>query len=285
MKLVLSTAPCPARSTAGDLLERWRWLAGEAIGALAVDVRLAAGQRHELLRLLPRHDLYCAQLTHPTNAGRQPPPCPVSDDREERLAARRALAPSLELAADFGVPAVLLMPAELALQPSTGALARLFAEGRDLPLGELNGARAARAPQLLDRLCEVLDPAVELAARLDVKLRLPGPTPWPHQVPDGVAAGQLCEIFAGAPLQRSTFVDWVHCAAALGQPATATTTPSVRLADACGLATRLPLGSGEVDWSAQDAALAAEEGVLTFVEAVRPEEVQRSVALITAQRK
>jgi hypothetical protein len=117
-----------------------------------------------------------------------------------------------------------------------------------------------------------------------VTIVLPWPPPWPQQLPDAAEVRELeLRCFAGAPLGSCLCTDWAHARSVLengdaAQPdAAATALACARVADACGLALRLPLGSGEARWQQTLEAAGEAERVLTLRSDVTAAEVARSV--------
>lgn len=287
MRVALSTSACPPSLTPAAVLERWSALAGGAIPVLALDEGRPGDLQGELLRLAARRGLSCCELAHPAwSAPTRPAASPASGDREERRTAARQLVDTVHRAADREVHRILVRPARISLAPEIARLRWLFALDRQLPLEELAAQRSARVAPALDGVRAALDPALEAAARLGVSLALAGPAPWPHLVPSSAEVQRLREEFRGAPLSWCCCTDWAAAAAALGiaDAAELPAPEALRLADAAGLSTRLPLGSGAL--VAEDVAEAlrdAELGVLTLRSDVDAAEVRRSVAWIERQ--
>jgi sugar phosphate isomerase/epimerase len=282
MRVALSTSACPRSLSPTAALARWRALAGDEVSALAVDERWPSEQQTELLRLTTSSGARCCELAHPTFSARtRPAASPASSDREERRAAGRQLVDTVQRAADREVLRVLLRPARISLTPEIARLRWLYALDRQLPLDDLAAQRSARIAPALDGLRAALDPALEAAARLGVRLALVGPAPWPHEVPRSAEVQLLREEFRGAPLGCCLRVDWAWAAAALGTADPLAAPEALHLADAAGLATRLPLGSGQLDAEHVAAALRdAAECVLTLRSDVERDEVRRSMQWI-----
>jgi hypothetical protein len=290
-RVLLSTSVCPLPAPAAAVLERCQELA-EGVAGLAFDPRLSSTVRDELLTLARAEHLACFELGHPAGAGTGSLPSPGSRDRAERLAARRALEETLVCAHRHGVRRVLLPPASLPLLPERSSLARRFARGEALGLEAIDQARAALAPAALDAECTVLEPCLRVAEALDLRLAIPWPAPWPHAFPDASELERLLAIFEGAPLAGCLCLDWaaVHrtlrgseAAASLPALLTPARLASLRVADACGLSQRLPLGAGEGGWRELLAELGEGEladRVLSFRPDTTAAEVARSLELL-----
>ena len=284
---LLSTAICPLPATATGLLERWRELSA-GLGGIALDPRIPADTRGELLALARRGGLRCPEISHLGGSG-DGRPSPCSTDRNERRAARASLEQTLVAAASGEVQRVLLTPTALPLRPERPAVARAFARGEPLEHEALDEARGSVAGAALDGLASVLEPCLLRAEAQTLTLVLPWPAPWPHAFPDAAEVAALCTIFEGAPLAGCLCLDWVDVWRALRPerepPRSAgPRLACLRVADACGLSQRLPLGTGEGSWREQLDALGASvdgvDRVLTFRPETRPEDVERSLALL-----
>ncbi|MCC6750010.1 MAG: hypothetical protein IT371_20260 [Deltaproteobacteria bacterium] len=254
-------------------------------------------------------------------APRRPAPRATSADRGERRAATELWRELVAFAASRGVVRLVASPEPLDLSTdSIEALRRRFACAEPLELEALEDERAARAQPALDGWRGLLDGVLKQATDLGVTLAFLTPTVWPHQCPNGEELGRLAEEFAGARLGTVHATDWAHARSALlGEPATSAPTPaplfastasglwlplpasapaaspapsqraasptaphdSARLADACGLRLRLPLGTGELPLPAALEHL-PETGdrVLTFDTACTAAEVERSLGLL-----
>jgi len=111
--------------------------------------------------------------------------------------------------------------------------------------------RTARAAPALDAVCLVLDSALQQAEGVGCELLLMMPTPWPWQFPNMGEVMRLLQEFAGAPLSGCFALDWWHVRRQLEpdrdvDPPAIQDVAQVRVADACGLSTRLPPGIGEL---------------------------------------
>jgi len=250
MPCFCSTSLCVLPAEPADMLACWESACGGSAMGLMLDARLGHQQQDELLRLARTRGVECIALAHPRSG---PPGLPAASaaslDRDEQRAARQQLVMTLQRAHRHGVGRVELGPTLLELSISRGALAGQFARGMDLQ--QMEPERAARAGGALDALCLVLDPALEQVSRLGGELLLPVPAPWPHQVPGPGDVQQLRGIFAGSPLRISLALDWWHVARQLAPQAVELELGGValvRAADASGLVTMLPPGTGELDW-------------------------------------
>ena len=249
----LSTSLCDAPSSAERVLERWRDVCQQRLDRIALGAHLTSAVQAPLLTLLPGAGLTCVELGHPLRSpDNRPAASFISEDRDERAAAVRQLSASVELAADSGVPRVVLHPQPVTLALSAPQIAGLYAEARALDLTACGEERTARGAAAFDGLCNVLDSVLNVAQRHEVALSFLGPPPWPHQLPDAAEIERLHEIFDGASLERCACVDWIYLEAQLngGEADYRQLPPVVRLADACGLVTNLPLGCGEIPWEA-----------------------------------
>ncbi len=275
-RVLLSTSIGALPSGAGALIERLQGL-GAADG-IALDPRLAPELRRAVLAAALRARVPCPELSHP-GAGL---PSPVSQDRGERRAARAALELTLDLAARGACARVLLPPALLPLRPERAELARCFARGEPLDLEGIDELRRELSAPARSALASVLEPCLRRAQDLGLWLVLPLPAPWPHAFPDGDELAQLAASFAGAPLAGCLCLDWIEVLRALRpeQEPPAPTLPiaSLRVADACGLSQRLPLGAGEGRWRAQLDALGAEARAADRVLTLRPDVTAGEVA-------
>jgi sugar phosphate isomerase/epimerase len=289
-QIACSTALCPLPAVPGQILACWEGLAQAAgIGAMAIDPRLSPRQQQEVLREGRARGIPCCELAHPRlGPGGLPAASPASSDRAERAAARAQLLDTVQRAAGAGVERVVLPPAILELSLSQAALARRFALGLGLApeLEQLEQERAERGRAAIDALCLVLDPVLRRLDALGGTLLLQVPAPWPHQLPGSEEAAALAGLFGGAPLGTCHATDWAHVAASLGVEARGSEAAVLRLADACGLSTMLPVGTGEIDWPAALAALGGEERppcvIVCRAEAdPSPAEMQQTVALVS----
>ncbi len=247
----LSTSICDSPMSAERILERWQAVSQRRLDHIALGASLPAAVQRELLSLLPGVDLTCAELGHPLQGPESRRAASlISEDREERVAASRQLSASVELAADHGVPRVVLYPQRLDLALTVSQIVTRYVESRPVLLMECTEERLSRGAAACDALCAVLDSVLKIAQRHDVELAFLGPPPWPHQVPNLEEVERLASIFDGAPLRQSTCVDWIYLEAQLRGSTADFNQPKavMQLADACGLATNLPLGCGEIPW-------------------------------------
>jgi sugar phosphate isomerase/epimerase len=291
-QIACSTALCPLPAVSGQILARWEGLArGAGVEAMAIDPRLSPGLQQEVLHAARARGIRCSELAHPQlGPSGLRAASPASGDRDERAAASAQLLDTVQRAAGAGVERVLLPPVILELSQPRAALARRFALGLELAseLEQLEQERAERGRIAIDALCLVLDPVLRRLDPLGGTLVLQLPAPWPHQLPSAEEVAALARLFAGAPLGICHATDWAHVAAALGVEAEAQAAePTVlRLADACGLSTRLPVGTGEIDWPAALAAF-GDGGRPPCVIVCRaevepsPAEMQQAVALVS----
>ncbi|MCA9669452.1 MAG: hypothetical protein KC503_27845 [Myxococcales bacterium] len=286
MRYLLSTAALPlAELQSPAAPERWRELSSSAVDGVAIDARVSAAQLSDLLEQLSRARLRCGELSEPlaSQPGKVAPRA-LADDRDERRAAAQLLADVVELAGRHEVPRVVLLPAVLDLAPSAAALCERFAERTRMPRDRLLRQRLGAAETALDLYLAHLDPLLERADRVGVELALLGPTVWPHQLPDAAELALLRAEFHGAPLAPYLALDWLHAARALGLvelgPKPERPGARARVADACGLTLRLPVGCGEVDW--EQVKLPHDECVLALSHDVTRGEIQRSIERLDA---
>lgn len=290
-QIACSTALCPLPAVPAQILAQWEGLAGGAgIRAMALDPRLSPQQQQEVLREARARGIRCCELAHPqVGASRLRAASPASSDRAERAAAAAQLLDTVQLAAGAGVERVVLPPVILELSLPRAVMARQFALGLELApaLEQLELERAERGRVAIDALCLVLDPVLRRLDALGGMLVLQLPAPWPDQLPSDDEAAALARLFAGAPLGTCHATDWAHVAAALGVEVEARGPEAavLRLADACGLSTMLPVGTGEIDWPAALAVGGEERPPCVIVCRAEadpsPAEMQQAVALVS----
>ncbi len=266
MLLAFSTATLDPALPADAAVARFRALAdgaGAAALAVAVDPRLGSAQQAAWIECFRAGGVSCAEVAHPfVLAGRRRGPMLTSDDRDEQRAAARRTVETIYMAADHQVPRVVVYPGVLDLRPAVEQLQRAFALAEEPPHDELAARRLTLAAPALDGVRAGLELSLESAARLGVEVALPGPCPWPHQLPCWLEVEGLLREFAGAPLAPMFFMDWAHAAGELETlDRFPSSTRAVRVADACGLRLRLPLGAGEARWPTRFAVAGEEEEV------------------------
>jgi hypothetical protein len=281
--IYVSSSACALPASPAALLADWEGRCrGAEVTGLCLDPRLDHELQHEVLALC-RSDVACLEIGHPVPG--RPAASAISEDRDERSTARRELVASGRRAHEFGVGRVVVLPWLLpGLTPAPARLAERFQRSLDPGIAALEDARAALARPALDACCLTLDPTLRELDGLDVQLVLLRPTPWPHQFPDADELSRLARVFDGAPLASSLAVDWWHVGRHLDRaPGTPGGAPVVHVADACGLSSGLPVGTGELDWDAVAPALeSAEAAVLTYDAALcaTPREVATGVTLL-----
>jgi hypothetical protein len=285
-----STSICPGSECgASAVMDHWEDRCRDLLEALAVDHRFNPQRQERLLRLCRLRGVRSVELSHP-HIGPEglPTASVVSSDRHEQRAALLQLTDTLQRAVDYGVERIHLPPTEMGLAISRESLGRDFALDQASPgPEELRGQRDLRATAAMDAICLVLDPLLRTCDDLGGTVALPGPTPWPHLFPDLDESAQLLEIFAGAPIEADYCTDWAHVQATLtgSEPAPPPEQLHVlRLADACGLTSMLPPGTGEIDWDEQVTIKEDNNVVLTLRPDTTRDEVVRSCALLERLR-
>ncbi len=198
----------------------------------------------------------------PRPPGRRPPHL-ASDDREERVAAVRALEATLRTAGALGARIVVVRLGRLALDAERAAIVRAFArrELDDERIERLVETRRKASPRALDLARFALDPALDRAAAAGVTVAVGTAGGW-SDIPSAAELAALVDEFAGAPLAPWYDAARAHIRQALGlgrgRPALELERAAgAWLTDAAGLRGDLPWGTGEVDRAAVLAALPA----------------------------
>lgn len=285
-----STSICPgSESGASAVMDHWEDRCRDLLEALAVDHRFNPQRQERLLQLCRLRGVRCVELSHPRLGPEGLPTASItSPDRHEQRAALLQLTDTLQRAVDHRVDRVHLPPAEMGLTVSRERLEWGFALDQTSPvLEELRGQRDLRAAAAMDAFCLVLDPLLRSCDDLGGLVTLPGPAPWPHLFPDLDEVATLLEIFAGAPISVIYCTDWAHVEATLTGRSGSTPPEhlqALRVADACGLTSMLPPGTGEIDWDERATIKEDHDVVLTLRPDTTRDEVIRSCALVERLR-
>jgi hypothetical protein len=233
-------------------------------GAVALDAELDARALGALTPALLTSGLTVVAIEAPCP---RPPvrqaPVLCSADREERLAALRALEATLRTAGELAAPVVVVRLGALPIQHDFAATARAFARGAldETDVERLVAIRRKLSPRALDLARFGLDPALERAAAAGVTLTVANPARW-YELPSAGELATLMGELRGAPL-----APWYDAARAYARQALGfgRGRPAVELeraagaflTDAAGLLGDLPWGTGEVDHAAVLAGLPA----------------------------
>jgi sugar phosphate isomerase/epimerase len=181
------------------------------------------------------------------------PPRLASDDREERLAATRAFAATLETASRVGARLVAVQLGVLDVQHGWPRTVRAFTE-RTLDDDErerLVKLRRALSPHAIDLARFALDAILARAADAGVTVGLTNRARW-FEIASAAEVELLLGEFRGAPLATLYDSAAAHVRAALGlgagRPAIELDAAAgALLSDAAGLRGGLPWGTGEID--------------------------------------
>ncbi len=282
-QLALSTAICSLPQDSAGILRSWEEKSQGRIPSLAIDSRLSLALQADVLQLSSRRGLICAEITHSfTGEFGRPAASIVSADRDELRHARAQIIATLELAHRFEVHRVILSPGRINLKMSESDLRRRFLLGLEWENEPLLQERHSLAVEALDHLCLVLDPVLAAAEKYDLQIVWLSPTFFLHQIPGPNEVRQLLEIFAGSPISICFCTDWAQLAKMLQTGSLDHLTQSkfscLRLADACGITGRLPLGRGEIIWPETLKAIhSARDHVLTFHSGTTEQELMHSL--------
>lgn len=251
--IALSTTLCQIPQAPNSIFQSWQ-ARNRGAPWLAIDPRLPGPVQNDLLEIAHRAGTFCCELAHPRRLPNKRPTASLSSlDSHERREAIQQLCLTVETAAKFLVPRIVLYPSLFPLKIDIETLRYCYAIEKSIDTQLLMNHRRFLAERAFDGLCQTLDRVLQKTSAYTLEFCFVVPSMYPHHFPSVGEVNRLLREFKGAPLGAIYATDWAHAKNVLSlneyDEALDTTPTALRIADACGLTLRLPLGCGEVSWS------------------------------------